>query len=211
MKRYVNHIIGGLLLAAAIAQPAAAATITSGSQIGTGGTLYVVGGDGSVANATGLDFALPNATSPGSAGILAGYAGTGALQAYTCATDIVTPCGTINDILSFATFSFDSNFIIATDIFSFSLTAPLTITRVPRSETSAAALLLSGNGILRFAGFDPTAAQFTLATLNSTEGTTTYTATLFAVDTTAVPEPASALLMGLGLSGLLLLRRKGAR
>lgn len=207
MKHSLLRMIGALALMLAVAQPALASPITAGSQLSTGGTLYVVGGDGSVANATGLDFALPGSTSPDIAGLLTGYAGTGALSAYVCIPSIVTPCGTINDILSFDDFTADGNFIIASDIFSFSLTAPLTVTRVPGSDTAAAALILSGNGILHFAGFDPTAALFTLVTLNNTDGATTYSATLFSNGTASVPEPASIWLFGVAGALWLLGRR----
>lgn len=210
MSNYLTIALSALTLAFA-AQSATAAPITVGSQLSTGGTLYVVGGDGSVANATGLDFAAGATVNPGVDGALTGYTGGGALTAFNCLPGM--PCGGISDLLSFGAFNGDTSFLYGSSggmAFSFSLDAPLTITRVPGTATAAAALIISGTGIMSFDGFDPTAGLFTLVTLNNTEGVTTYSATLFSEGVGVIPEPSSILLMGLGIVAVLVARRKSA-
>ncbi len=216
MKTLLLRALAAAALAFA-AQSAFAIPITAGSQISTGGTLFVIGGDGSVANATGIDFAAPGAPDPSVDGALTGYSGTGALASFVCLPGAL--CGSISDILSFAAFAGDSPFLIGAATgtspgFSFSLNAPLTVTRVPGTPSAAAALILSGSGIFTTSGFDATNALFTLVTLNNTDGPTTYSATIFALGTVApdnpVPEPGSVVLLGLGFAGLLVARRKSA-
>lgn len=211
MNRILTRALSALALAL-IAQTSFAGVISAGSQISTGGTLYVIGGDGSVANATGLDFALPGAPNQGTPGPLIGYSGTGALASFLCLPG--NDCGTIADLLSSSAFAGQTSFLhsvasaVATG-FDFSMDAPLTVTRVPGSETAAAALILSGSGTLMATGFDATNALFTLVTLNNTDGSTTYSATIFSLGTeTPMPEPASMALFGLGAAGLLAARRK---
>lgn len=201
------------LTLALFAQAAFATPITAGSQLSTGGILNVIGGDGSVANATGLDFSTAGSTVPGTDGEVTGYMGTGDLASFVCAPGAF--CATISDIQSFASFSIDTIFLNAigangTPSFSFSLTAPLTITRVAATPTAAAALILSGSGVFTSSMYDATNALFTLVTLNNANGATTYSATIFALGTAPVPEPGSILLMGLGVLGLLAARRKTA-
>lgn len=215
MNKKFAGVVGALAIAL-FSQTTMAAPITAGSQISTGGTLNVIGGDGSVANATGLDFTNPLSNGSGD-GILTGYAGNGDLTAFTCAPSLTTPCGYIRDLPSFSLFN-GLDFFINTDangttnadtIFSFTLNAPLTVTRVPGTENAAAALILSGMGKLYFNGFDATDGLFTLVTLNNNTGTTTYSATLFSLGT-SIPEPGTLLIMGLGLAGLVAARRKSA-
>lgn len=207
MSTLFVRALSALCLAIA-AQSSYAIPITVGSQISTGGTLYVVGGDGSVANATGLDFALPGTPTPNVDGPLIGYTGTGTLSGFFCVPGDL--CGVISDLLSFAGFAGDTPFITAPG-FSFNLTAPLTITRVAGTESAAAALIVSGVGTLLADGFDATSALFTLVTLNNTDGATTYSATIFSTGTQVfIPEPGNVLLMGLGALSLLLVRRKSA-
>lgn len=212
MKTLFSRAMTAVALAFA-AQSAFAVPITAGSQISTGGTLFVLGGDGSVANATGIDFAAPGTPDPGVDGQLTGYTGTGALSSFICLPGAI--CGSISDILSFSAFAGDSPFLIGaatgtSPAFSFSLNAPLTVTRVPGTPTAAAALILSGSGIFTASGFDATNALFTLVTLNNTGGPTTYSATIFALGTTPIPEPGSIFLLGMGAAGLLVARRKSA-
>lgn len=214
MKTLSSRAVTSVMLAFA-AQSAFAVPITAGSQISTGGTLFAIGGDGSVANATGIDFAAPGTPDPGVDGVLVGYAGTDALANFVCLPGAI--CGNISDILSFAAFTGDSPFLTGAAFgtspgFSFSLNAPLTVTRVPGTPSAAAALILSGSGIFNTSGFDATNALFTLVTLNNTDGPTTYSATIFALGTTApvnpIPEPGSMLLLGLGAASVVAARRK---
>lgn len=205
MIKNLVHLVGALAIAV-LSQAALAQPIAIGSQISTGGTLNVIGGDGSVANATGLDFTFPGG--PDGDGVLAGYSGTGQLSDLFCTPDFVTPCGFIKDIASFSAFTGLSLFLNADTNFTFDLRAPLTVTRVPGTPTAAAALILSGEGILFTNNFDPTRSLFTLVTLNNTTGLTTYSATLFSLGANAVPEPGTIFIMGLGLAGLLVARRK---
>jgi len=213
MKTSFLRALSALALAV-FAQASFATPITAGSQLSTGGILNVIGGDGSVANATGLDFASAGSPVQGTDGEVTGYMGTGALAQFVCTPGAF--CATISDLQNFATFTSDAIFLNALGFngrptFSFSLNAPLTITRVPATASAAAALIVSGSGIFTTAGFDATNALFTLVTLNNTGGATTYSATIFSLGTVVpnpVPEPGSVLLMGLGMAGLLAARRK---
>lgn len=219
MKKSFIRALSAITLAL-VAQSSFAAVITAGSQISTGGILNVIGGDGSVANATGIDFAVvnPNSSVQGTDGDVTGYMGNFSLSQFVCAPGAF--CAGISDIIDFASFTADSTFLYAPTTattlgFNFSLNAPLTITRVPGSATAAAALIISGSGSLLADGYDATNALFTLVTLNNTNGATTYSATIFALGTPApttpeVPEPGSVFLLGLGAAGLLAARRKSA-
>ena len=204
----------GVLAIALFSQVSMAAPITAGSQISTGGTLEVIGGDGSVSNATGLNFTNPgDPASLDPRGVLSGYIGNDALSNFGCPPTSPTACGFIEDIQSFAAFQGIHFFLDAMN-FTFDLSAPLDITRVPGSPNSAAALILSGNGTINANGFDATNGLFTLVTLNNNSGATTYSATVYSLGTDSVPlpvpEPGSILLIGMGFAGLLAARRKSA-
>jgi hypothetical protein len=184
---------------------AMAVPIAAGSMLNTGGTLAAIPSGALVNDADGLDFTGPE----GGPGVLIGVMGTGSFATINCAVGSVgAPCGLIQDIDSFATFNGIANFLtILPHGISFWLDAPLTLTRAAATSTSNATLIVAGMGTLKATGFDDTAAIFTLAATGGPEAT--YSATIIA-GASRVPEPASLILLGAGMAGLMLTRRKNA-
>lgn len=179
----------------ALSASAIAAPITFGSQLNIAGFDRAVGGT-TLDTATGLDFTDGSGATPGTAGTITSYNGTGTFAGLTCNAS----CGLIQDLLDFASFVPMDNFYTTTAGVSFDLDAITNITRVAGDGTSLPTLIVSGTGQFEYAGYDDTPAIFTLTTQGGT--VTTFSASTVAQAVADVPAPANLALLGLGLIGL---------
>ena len=199
--------LGAKLLAAGAAlfmsTQANAATQVSG-QISIGGYAAPANG-GSWDLATGID-AIADGNpgtplSPGVAGGLTSFgAATGSFFGMAC-SNLSGSCGTIKDIPDFSAFAAILNYItLNQNNFEFDLNS---ITNISTSTFGGGSLSLTGNGIIRMTGYDPTAAVFTLTAQGNQ-------ITSFSASTTAVPEPGTwaMMILGFGALGYSLRRRR---
>jgi hypothetical protein len=200
MRGAILGILAGTTLAFAAAQPAAAATLITGSQISIGGSVITNTPD--AANATALDFTngtTSNGTAPGTLSTFNGGA-TGSFAGEFCAGS----CGTIADITSLTVGPVSySPFFVLTDGVTFSLTS---ITSIDRSVSGILSFVGTGTftGSIGGVAFDPTPGKFTFSTQGGN-------VTTFSASTTAVPEPATWALMLLGFGGIGMAMRRRRR
>ena len=198
---------GKLLLAATaalFASTQANAALVTG-QISVGGFAAPVGAP-SWGGATGYD-AVANGSaglSPGVAGGLTSYgAGTGSFAGLNCG-DPTGGCGTLADILNFATFSPITNFLILnTGGFAFDLNSINEIMR--DSDIFGGSLKFTGTGIIRGTGYENTAGVFSFTAQG--QQITSFSASAIAAP---VPEPATwaMMLLGFGAIGFAMRRRR---
>ena len=198
-----------MLAAASVMVPAMAAPILAGSQLNTGGTLSGLNSpDGTLNMSTGLNFTSGGPSNQ--TGSLLGVNGTGSFGSINCTIGTTDPspqpCGFISDIADFNSFTGNVNFLFGLPMgINFSLSTPLSVIRAAATDASLATIILSGTGVISGTNFDATGAIFTLVTQGGID--TTYSASLVTL-AADVPEPASMLLFGGGIAGLMAARRK---
>ena len=210
-------LVGSIALGAA---PASAAYITLGSNIDFQGTVGGIDGP-NIWNSTGADWHTNGLPSVGVAGTIGMNTATlefGVFNPGTCPSSSVGGCGTIKDLLSYVQNSNTLNspslpvasyitFSQGPNNATFTMTSFQQTTVLPDGP-QLGTVIFSGLGIITLNGFDPTLGLYTITAQG--DGFTTFSGTIIASGV-AAPEPASMLLMGAGLAGLCVVKRRARR
>jgi len=207
-----------LCAVAMAALPASAALISAGSQIDFEGSVGPIG-SADVWDATGVDFRTKGLASPGAPGSLnITNTVTGAFSVFnplTCTAASAGGCGTIADLTSFGPGSHTlttpplpvSDFLTVTqgsEVMTFDLTS-FTYAQISPGTDGLGSLVLQGYGTLDLTGYSPTPGIMTITAQGP--GDTSFSGSVVAQLPASLPEPASMVLMGAGLTGLAASRR----
>jgi hypothetical protein len=201
----------------AMSASALAVPISAGSNIDFTGAVTPIGSPNSY-TATGADFLTSGSSGAGTAGtVTIANTSAGAFMIYNaaaCPSFNIGGCGLIKDLVNYAPPSTLTNPAVpVTNFITFSqgannstfLLTSFNVINTPPSGSTLGTSIISGFGILTLNAFDPTPGQFTITIQG--DGATTYSGSIVA---SAVPEPASMALLGAGMVGFNLMRRRQA-
>lgn len=197
MKKILG-LVAAAALAVTMSTGAQATPIAAGSQFNINGCDVAIGA-ATLDAATGLDFTMCTGPTPGVAGVVTSYNGSGTFAALGC----FGFCGTIEDIPSFVGFVPTLGFYTTVAGVTFDLLTITSIVRTPASGGNLATLIINGTGLIHYNGFDTTPGVFTL----TTQGGVVTTFSASTVTQAVLPEPSTLLLLGVSLLGFAVTRR----